>query len=68
MRTVKHSSFRELIADEGKRLTQSANVPDDERIFVTAVALGKGTRVDAWKEVDAPEPDGWEAPDVIEEE
>lgn len=67
MKTIKHANFRELVADEGKRLTQSANVPDDERIYPVAVALGKGTRADAWKEVDAPEPDGWEDPDVIEE-
>lgn len=57
MKTVKHANFRELIPEEGKVLTQSAEVPAESRIYATAVSLGKGARVDAWKEVDAPEPE-----------
>lgn len=68
MKTVKHASFRELVADNGKVLTQSADVADDERIYATAVSLGKGTRADAWKEVDPPAPDGWEDPDNLDED
>ena len=63
MKTVKHANYRELIPEEGKVLTQSANVADEDRIYATAVALGKGARADAWKEVDAPEPE----PEPVEE-
>jgi len=67
MKTIKNAEFRELVPDEGKVLTQAGNVPDSERIYATAVALGKGARVDRWIEVDPPEPaDGWEDPDILE--
>ena len=67
MKTIKRSKFRELVPEEGKVLTQAANVPDEERIFASAVALGKGARADAWVEVDPPAPaDDWEDPDTIE--
>ena len=65
MKTVKHANFRELIPEEGKVLTQAAEVPAENRIFATAVALGKGARADAWKEVDPPAPEP--APEHVEE-
>ena len=53
MRTIQHKGFRELIPDAGKVLTQTAAVSPENRIYATAVALGKGARADAWTEVDA---------------
>lgn len=67
MKTIKNSYYRELVAEEGKVLTQAADVPAEERIYTPAVCLGKGTRADAWKEVDPPAPaDDWEDPNTIE--
>lgn len=70
MKTIKHKEgFRELLPDEGKVLTQAADVAAEERIYATAVALGKGARVDAWVEVDPPAPDEEVdefTPDVLE--
>ena len=57
MKTNQHKGFRELVPEEGKVLTQAAEVPENERIYATAVALGKGARADAWVEVDPPAPE-----------
>lgn len=57
MITKKHADFRELVADQGKLLTQAAEVAAENRIYAKAVALGKGGRADAWAEVDAAEAD-----------
>ena len=49
--------LEELIADEGMKLTQSADTPLQERILATAVMLGKGCSSDEWKEIPQAEAD-----------
>lgn len=43
--------LEELIADEGKKLTQNAYIPIQERIIASAVMLGRGCSKDEWMEI-----------------
>lgn len=43
--------LEELIADEGKKLTQNAYIPIQERIIASAVMLGRGCSPDDWMEI-----------------
>lgn len=50
--------LEELIADEGKRLTQNEyNIPIQERIIASRVMLGKGRSKDEWIEITQEEAD-----------
>lgn len=43
--------LEELIADDGKKLTQSTDIDIKERIIATAVMLGKGCSSSEWIEI-----------------
>lgn len=49
--------LEELIADEGKKLTQNAYMPVEERIIASVVMLGKGCTSDDWLEITQEEAD-----------
>ena len=50
---MKQKEFTTIIleAEEGKYLTQVANVPISERSVVTKVAIGKNDSPDNWREI-----------------
>lgn len=43
--------IEELIAEDGKMLTQNAHIPLQERILAYAVMLGRGCPADDWIEI-----------------
>lgn len=43
--------LEEIIADEDYKLTQSADIPLQERIIASAVMLGKGCSSNEWREI-----------------
>ena len=49
--------LEEIIADEGKKLTQNAYIDIQERIIASAVMLGRGCSKDEWKEIPQEEAD-----------
>lgn len=49
--------LEEIIAEEGKKLTQSKELPLEERIIASAVMLGKGCSSDEWVEITQEEAD-----------
>ena len=49
--------LEEIIADEGKRLTQNQYIPIEERIIASAVMLGRGCSADDWLEITQEEAD-----------
>lgn len=53
--------MRELHAPDGKFYTQAATVPAKERIFATAVYLGKYDHAENWRLADTAEKEAVEA-------
>lgn len=49
--------LEEIIADEGKKLTQNAYIDIQERIIASAVMLGRGCSKDEWMEISQEEAD-----------
>ena len=48
-------SFTEQIADEGAFITQSAEVPDDERLYLTRRMKLQGEETGLWRDASADE-------------
>lgn len=49
--TTENISTMVMTAEEGYYLTQTADVPLDERIVASKVALSKFSTIDDWKEI-----------------
>ncbi|MBR6746524.1 MAG: hypothetical protein IKL83_04015 [Muribaculaceae bacterium] len=48
-----------LTAEEGKYLTQMADVAIEERIVAQTIALGRNDSADNWREIDKAEADAY---------
>lgn len=62
--------MEKITAKEGMWLTQSADIPDEERVFTDSVYLAVNDSKDRWRDATQAEKDAWEArmDAIIEEE
>ena len=49
------TTFTEQIADEGAYITQSADIPDEERLYLTCRMKIPGEAGDAWRDASTEE-------------
>lgn len=62
--------MEKIQAKEGMWLTQSGDIPDEERVFTDSVFLAVNDSKDRWRDADQQEKDAWEERmnAIIEEE
>lgn len=62
--------MEKITAKEGMWLTQSADIPDEERVFTDSVYLAVNDSKDRWRDATQAEKDAWEERmnAIIEEE
>lgn len=58
MKTINHEKFVEIVAGDGKWLTQAAET--ESRVFTDSVCLGVNDSKDNWREADEEEKEAWE--------
>lgn len=58
MKTIKHEKFTEIVADEGKWLTQKNE--NESRVYTDSVCLGVNDSEQNWREADNEEKEEWE--------